>query len=309
MKPKFSGPAWRRIRHFTPRKSSIRIAAALLMALWCVLCASATEPQRIISTAPSITETLFALGLGPHVVGVSRYCEYPPEVKKLPRVGAYMDPDPEIIARLHPDMVLVHKLPNQLEDRLAALHIRYAVVYHGGPENPFDEIREVGKATGTEDRANALISKMQQRLSQIHEQATRYKSPSILIVIGRTPGTLSNLIVVGRDEYLDSLVTAAGGRNVIAGTTAAAYPHISIETVLRENPDVILDLGDMGQSEEDGTKVSAANLALWRTVPGLRAAQQGHVFSSSSKAFVTPGPRATDAAAMLFAMLYGRPPQ
>src|ERR1700723_654648 len=70
-------------------------------------------PERIVSTSPSITEVLFALGLGPHVVGVSNYCEYPPQVKDLPKVGTYLRPDAESIARLKPDLVIVHKLPNE----------------------------------------------------------------------------------------------------------------------------------------------------------------------------------------------------
>src|ERR1700744_4387724 len=76
------------------------------------------KPQRIVSTAPSITEALFALSLGSAVVGVSRFCNYPPEVQKLPKVGSYIKPDPEAIARLTPDLVILQGNPAELENRL-----------------------------------------------------------------------------------------------------------------------------------------------------------------------------------------------
>src|SRR6516165_6917265 len=80
--------------------------------------------QRIVSTSPGITETLFALGLGSRVVGVSEHCHYPREVIKLPKVGTFLQPNLEQIAQLQPDLVILHKRPNGLSGRLQALGIR-----------------------------------------------------------------------------------------------------------------------------------------------------------------------------------------
>src|SRR5262245_31749554 len=91
-----------------------RLIAILLLA---VLSAPA-QPQRIISTSPSITETLFALGLGPRVVGVSEYCRFPEEVIRLPKTGTFLRPNAEQIARLQPDLVIVHKLQSDLVTRM-----------------------------------------------------------------------------------------------------------------------------------------------------------------------------------------------
>src|SRR5262249_40544042 len=89
------------------------------------------KPQRIVSTAPSITEALFALGLGQQVVRGSQCRSFPPEVKKLPKVGTYVQPDVEAIARLAPDLVVLQRSSGELTDRLNALHITFIEVPHG----------------------------------------------------------------------------------------------------------------------------------------------------------------------------------
>ncbi len=97
------------------------------------LCAApveAADPARIVSTSPSITETLFALGLGERVVGVSTYCRYPQAALRLPKVGTFMRPDAELIARLRPDLVIVHAGPHTVPQQLSALG---DCVHHRGP--------------------------------------------------------------------------------------------------------------------------------------------------------------------------------
>src|SRR5271169_6151182 len=97
------------------------------IALWLVvaaaLAAQNSPPQRIVSTAPSITEMLYALGLGDRVVGVTRFCRYPPEAQKKPKIGDYINPNMEAIAALRPDLVIVQTNPVHLADRLGALKL------------------------------------------------------------------------------------------------------------------------------------------------------------------------------------------
>lgn len=284
------------------------VLSAMLLCLLVGVSARA-EPERIVSTSPSITEVLFALGLGPRVVGVSNYCEYPPQVKDLPRVGTFLRPDAESIARLKPDLVIVHKLPNELTNRLTALHIRYAEVDRGGLTDAYAEIKEIGKATGAEPQADELIAAMRARLDQIHAQTIGTKKVNVIFVIGRDPGTLSNIIVVGRDNFLNELIEVAGGTNVIAAESSEPYPHISLETILRSQPDVLIDMGDMGSGPEERERKAKENRALWDTLPNLSAAKEGRVHCLTSTAFVVPGPRAVEAAEILFAILQGRRPE
>ena len=105
-----------------------------------------TTPARIVSTSPSITETLFALGLGNRVVGVSTYCRYPAAVAALPKVGTFLKPDAETIARLKPDLVFVHKGPHNVLAQLGTLGIKTAVVDRGSLPGVFATIREISAA-------------------------------------------------------------------------------------------------------------------------------------------------------------------
>jgi iron complex transport system substrate-binding protein len=268
------------------------------------------QPARIVSTSPSITEALFALGLGPNVVGVSNYCEYPPRVRNLPKVGTYLRPDAERIARLKPDLVIVHKLSNELTNRLTALHIAYAEVGRGGGlTDAYEEIRQIGEATGAKEQAEKLIATMHTRLDRIRAQTAGKKKPNVIFIIGRDPGTLSNLIVVGRDNFLNDLIEVAGGVNVIAEQSSQPYPHISLETILRNQPDVLIDMGDMGNGPEERERKAKESRALWDALPNLSAVKQGHVYCLTSTAFVVPGPRSVEAAEILFALLQGKKPE
>lgn len=289
------------------RRIGSHVVSAIL-ACFLIAASAQAEPERIVSTSPSITEVLFALGLGPHVVGVSNYCEYPPQVKDLPKVGTFLRPDAESIARLKPDLVIVHKLPNELTNRLTALHIRYAEVDRGGLTDAYLEIKEIGRATGAEPQADKLIAAMRARLDQIHAQTAGKKKVNVIFVIGRDPGTLSNIIVVGRDNFLNELLQVAGGTNVIAEESAQPYPHISLETILRSQPDVLIDMGDMGSGPEERERKTKENRALWDAVPNLSAVREGRVYCLTSTAFVVPGPRSVEAAEILFAILQGKKP-
>jgi iron complex transport system substrate-binding protein len=112
-----------------------------------------TQP-RIVSTFPSVTETLFALGAGDRVVGVSSYCRYPPAVLSLPKVGSYTKPDPEKIALLRPDLVIIQRTATTLADRLNALGIPYTQVKVGSLDEIYSLILDVGRAVGFPDRAD-----------------------------------------------------------------------------------------------------------------------------------------------------------
>jgi iron complex transport system substrate-binding protein len=283
------------------------LAAVLLLA--CAIASAQTNPERIVSTSPSITEALFALGLGPHVVGVSNYCEYPPQVKELPKVGTFLKPDAELIARLKPDLVILHKLPNNVADRLEALHIKYAVVDRGGLTDAFTEVQQIGTAAGVPTQAAALVAKIRARLDEIRSQASKLNKPTVVFVIGREPGTLSGLILVGHDLLLNDLIEVAGGRNLIAEDSSQPYPHVSLETILRMNPDVLIDMGDMGATAEERERKVSENLSLWKHVSNLSAAKNNHVYSPTSTAFVVPGPRVTEAAEILFTLLHGKKPE
>jgi iron complex transport system substrate-binding protein len=275
----------------------VRIALAGAAVLWLASPpVTAAAPARIVSTSPSITETLFALGLGDRVVGVSSYCRYPAAALRLPKVGSFMRPETELIARLRPDLVIVHAGPHTVQRQLATLGIMSLTVDRGTLPNVYTSIRAIGGAAGVQERATSLVADLERRLAAVQTEAATRPTRKVLVIVGRQPGTLSDLIAVGRGSYLNDLVRVAGGRNVLDDPSLPEYPRISMETVIRLDPDVIVDAGDMGETEEEHRRRQPATERLWRQQPDVRAAKAGAVHAVTSDAFVVPGPRVVEAA-------------
>jgi iron complex transport system substrate-binding protein len=293
-----------RSRRLSPVPSPhFRLIALLLLAA--TTGSAQTKPQRIVSTAPSITETLFALGVGDRVVGVSQFCEYPPEVEKLPKVGSYIRPDAEAIARLTPDLVVLQRSSSVLAERLNVLHIAFIEVPHSTLEDIFTEIHLIGNAAGVPDRSASLIAQIKGSLDAIQLKAKPMPSPRVLIIVDRQQGTLNNLIAVGPNNYVNQILEIAGGTNVLAQPGLPQYPRISLETALRENPDVIVDLSGTQESEAARRASRAATLALWGQYQDIKAVKVRHVYAGTTDSLVVPGPRTPIAAQRLFDFVHG----
>ena len=282
-----------------------RFAVGMALAALTTRLPAQTRPHRIVSTAPSITEALFALGLGSEVIGVSRFCDYPPEVLKLPKVGTYIKPDPEAIARLAPDLVILQGDPTELTNRLNALHISFAEVPHGTLNDVFRGIQIIAKAAGVPERADPLVSHIQSGLDAVQSKAKTQPSPRVLVIMDRRQGMLTDLIAIGPNNYVNQIMQIAGGINVLAKPGLPQYPRISLESVLRENPAVILDLSGTQESEAQREAARSATLALWRQNPELTAVRNGRVYVGTSNALLVPGPRTVEAAQRLFEYMHG----
>jgi len=284
----------------------LRISGIAIVLLACAIALPAqTKPQRIVSTAPSITETLFALGVGDRVVGVSRFCNYPPEVQKLPKVGSYIKPDAEAIARLAPDLVILERSSNELMERLNTLHIAYIEVPHNTLEDIFAEIQLIGKAAGVPDRSAVLIARIKGSLGAIQSKAKAMPSPRVLVIVDRQQGTLNNLIAVGPNNYVNQILEIAGGTNVLAQPGLPQYPRISLEAVLRENPDVLIDISGTQETDAARRESRNATLGLWGQYKDLAAVRSGHVYAGTTDSLVVPGPRTPIAAQRLFDFVHG----
>jgi iron complex transport system substrate-binding protein len=163
-------------------------------------------------------------------------------------------------------------------------------------------IRDIGIAIGVPANADRLNGDIRSRFDSLRAGNRGKLRPTVLMVVGRTPGLLTNLIAVGPSAYLGELLEIAGGSNVLT-ETALAYPHISLETVVRSNPDVILDMSMMGDAGSDPAPQEARLRQAWLAHKELRAVQSGLVFGLTSEVLVTPGPRVIDAVELIRAKL------
>jgi iron complex transport system substrate-binding protein len=290
----------------------VRRAFAIALLVFLASATGRSQPQeipaRIVSTSPSITETLFALGLGDRVVGVSTYCRYPPAVAALPKVGTFLKPDAETIARLKPDLVFVHKGPNNVLTQLGTLGIKTAVVDRGSLPSVFATIRQISTAANVADRGERLVSDLNAGLDRVKASVAGRTPRKVLIIVGRRTGTLTDIIAVGPGSYLDGIATIAGGSNVLASTTLE-YPRISMETVISLAPDVIVDVGEMGESPADSDRRRQITEGLWRSQTLVKAVRDGGVHAVHDEAFVVPGPRIVEVARTMARWLHGVEPR
>ncbi len=248
-------------------------------------------PRRIVSLMPANTEILFALGLGGRVVGVTDYCDYPPEVRKLPKVGG-MNTSIEKVLALRPDLVVASASGNRKAiEALAAVRGGRVPVFAIDPKTLptlHAAIRAIGRVTGRADRAEALDQKLQARAAAVAARVKRQPTrPRVLFVLQAEP-----LWVVGSGNFMDELIAAAGGVNVARGA-GQGYRPWTLERVVAANPDVIL--------------TTMEGLDRFRGRPGwsaVKAVRSGAVHRLGYEA-VRPSPRLVDAIERVERLLRG----
>ncbi len=243
--------------------------------------------SRIVSLAPSTTETLYALGLGDRVVGVTDFCNYPPEARDKTRVGALLRPGYERIIELKPDLVLA--LPEYIKgkDDLLRLGLNIEMVNNKSVADIFDCISSVGRLCNVAESAGTLRGRVVKRLSAIRQKSAAAESrPRVLAAIGRTIGQrgLSEVYVCGAGSFHDELIGLAGGVNAVE---VDDYPMLSAEGIMRIDPDVIIDL-----IPEPGDAAAAVTYgADWKALPSLSAVRNNRVYVLGGDHVLIPGPR------------------
>ena len=221
------------------------------------------SPQRIVSLAPGITETLYALGLDKEIAGVTAFCTYPEAARLKPRVGGFTNISVEKVVALNPDLVIGTADGNKREtvDTLESLGIPVYVTNPKTLEEILAVVLQVGMITGKETVARRLTADLQKKVRHLTELVAGRKKCRVFFQVGGEP-----LITVGRDTLHNQLINLAGGIN-IAGREKTLYPHYSVEQVVAEQPEVIL-FSSMKYAE-DVTKVWG-NWRNWPNIPAVR---------------------------------------
>jgi iron complex transport system substrate-binding protein len=248
--------------------------------------------KRIISIVPALTEILFAIGAGPQVIAVSTFDDDPPEVLKLPRVGALLDPDTETILSMRPDLVLIYGSQGELEKQLETAGIRVFSYRHGGLPDVTPTIRELGALTGHPTEAARVADDIEKKLAQIRTRIAGRRRPRTLLVMGREPRSLRNLDASGGIGFLHDLVELAGGANVFADVKRQAV-RVSSEMLLTRAPEIIIDLfysREMTQRELNQERDA------WMTLGGIPAVRTRRIELLIGDYLVVPGPRIAAAA-------------
>jgi iron complex transport system substrate-binding protein len=240
----------------------------------------AAPARRIVSLSPHTTEMLFAAGAGPYVVGVVQYSDYPPEATRITSVGSGVALDLERILRLQPDLVVAWKSGNSAVQvgRLRAMGIP---VFESEPrdyQTIADSLERLARLSATEAVGRPAAEAFRARLARL--QATyRERSPlTVFYQIWRTP-----LMTLNGEHMVSLALRLCGGRNIFEDLPVLA-PTVSVEAVVKADPDLILASG----GEQDDV------LAQWRRFPGMKAVARDNLRIIDGGLMNRSGPRILD---------------
>lgn len=259
-----------------------------------------TGEKGIITFGPNITETVFALGQGDRIVGVTTFCDYPPEAKSIRRIGGYLDPDLETITALAPELII---LPGKME-KLASLaeqnHVMVLNAHMDDLKSIHDSIRAIGAALDCATEAEALCGRIDGDLDAVRKVVEGMPRPKVLLINTRQSHDLNNLFTVGRASFMSELTNIAGGDNIFDDTDRP-YFEASKESVVARAPDVIIEF----HAGEDLSAEEQANYVRdWNELKTVPAVSNGRVHLFLESYGLRPGPRVGLIAARIAEMLH-----
>jgi len=233
-------------------------------------------PQRIVSLAPSNTEILFALGLGDKVVGVTDWCNYPPEALDKEKVGGYVTPDIEKIVALNPDLILVaYGTPMEVINTMVGLGLTVFGIKTTDLDDVLNDIKTVGEITDKEVEAQVLTSEMAVGIKAVTDQTEELEQrPKVFYIVGHEP----SLWTAGSGTFIHELIEKGGGVNTCQNITG--YSEISIEYVLARDPEIIITSEYSYDWALNATELASTN-----------ASQTGRIYTLDDNLVQRPGPR------------------
>ena len=246
---------------------------------WSRNAASESIPRRIVSLAPSVTETVFALGFGNRLVGVTSHCDYPAEAKRLPKIGDFMSPSLEVIAAKQPDLVIgVTGATDPARAReIERLGIKITLVSVSSVSEILSSFKHIAALLGDPDAGATLVEKITAQFGKVKRRIAPAPRRSTLLAVGLRP-----LVAVGGKNFLDELITLAGGEN-IAGNASQPWLNLPDEYVVAKAPQVIIQAG-MGSDASRPTR-------QWSDLKSIPAVKERRVYTYNSDKILRPGPR------------------
>jgi iron complex transport system substrate-binding protein len=245
-----------------------------------------------MSLSPNVTEILYGVGAFDRVVAVSKYCDYPPEVENLPRVGAWMNTNFEQIAGLEPDLVIMTDAQSSfLRDQLEALGLDTLVIPGQSLDDVFEAIEKVGKAVGKQFEAERLASDLRAVLDDVRTRTSNRPRPRVLLVVDRLPGLLRDIYVATEGSYLAEIVAIAGGEP-ITPPASFTYAKMTTEAVVSLDPDVIIDIvqavGNPAVAFVETDRLQEDSVSVWNELEQVRAVRYHRVYPIRDQSVVHP---------------------
>lgn len=276
------------------KRVGIRLLLALVLTAWALASQGAVftdtlgrevrldqAPKRIVTLAPSLTEIVYYLGLGDHVVGVTEFSSYPPAAGRKPKVGSYVSLNAEQIISLSPDLVIGTADGNQPKviELLEKAGIPVFVINPRNTREVINSIADIGRVCGIADKASVLARELSARVDRIVAKTAELDRPLVFLQVNPKP-----IMSVNARTFSSDLIRLAGGRNM-ADKEPITYPRVSLEAVIGQRPDVIIV-----SSMERGGEFERVR-QQWLSLEVIPAAKTGRVHLVDSDLVDRPSPR------------------
>lgn len=239
------------------------------------------KPERIISIAPNITETIAALNAESKLVGRTEFCDYPESIKSVESIGTLSEPNIEKIVELKPDLVIASThFKKETVQKLEQLNIKVLVLYSSEDfKGAYETIEKVAKAIGEEEAGTKIVSDMKVKVEEIANKVKEANKPKVYYVVGFGKG---GDYTAGKGTFIDQLITMAGGINVANDVEGWKY---SFEKLVEKDPDLMIC------SKFYDTKAGLTGTDGYKE---LRAVKEGNLFEMDNNTIDRQGPRLAD---------------
>lgn len=249
--------------------------------------AGAERCDRIVSLAPSVTEVLFELGLGDKVVGVTRFCRYPPEAQSVASIGGFYDVSFESLLTRKPTVVIGLREHSDIRDSSRRFGIATQEVDHSTVEGIKRSMTTIADMCGISHVGSEKVAALERRERALRDSAHAIPHFKTLVAVGRTHegAATSGVYVSGRDGFYTGVLEIVGLRNVNQEPTVA-IPTLSSEGIMALAPEAIVEVvsPDDPQADQD-------HAALWRNYPNIPAVKNDRVVTLRGDYASIPGPR------------------
>ena len=250
-----------------------------------------SPPERIISLAPNITEALYSIGADSLIVGVTNFCDYPPQVKNKEKIGGMIDPNYELITALEPDLIIMTVEGNakQSYKALSNLGMKIFVTNPRGVDGIIKMINDLGKLTGKIKEAEEIteiISKDKEYFTKINKNTVKKKC---LIMISVNP-----LMSANGNTFINEIVELSGFKNLYKDELID-YPMISYEDIVEKNPEYIIfptDTSDVNENEKYLEELS-------ENLNSTNAVKENKIIIADDNVLFRPGPRVINAVKLI----------
>ncbi|SVA77981.1 uncharacterized protein METZ01_LOCUS130835 [marine metagenome] len=259
-----------------------------VLCLWLVIFQEVhAASQRVISTSPAITEILFAIGAGDRVVGVTDFCNYPEQACRLPSIGGPLNPSTETWITLKPDLIIIQEDSEVIQKNAKIFEIPSLTVSVNNLNNILNSIQIIADSLHMPQAGHQLAIKIKTKIEGYRAHLKKIKPRQVLMLLSDTNDPSRDLYAVGRDTFLNELLTIAGGENVLPDTMAR-YPKVSKEYIIAKSPEIIIEVGPKSNLSKEET---LARKKTWGKFSTLRAVKDDKLYFISADYILIPGPR------------------